>query len=178
MPTLLAINGSPAVTSKTAALLQALTCQLAEDGWTTSTLRLRDLPTRNLLHADANDPAVKNALALVAEADAVAIASPVYKAAYTGLLKTFIDLLPPKAFQEKSVLPLMTGGTIAHLSAIDYTLRPLLVTLGGTIGLQGIFALDTEFDVQGNPSTEVVGRIQAACITLNRHQQVQAENLE
>jgi FMN reductase len=178
MPTLLAINGSPAATSKTAALLDALTGQLAEDGWSTSTLRLRDLPTRNLLHADAHDPAVQNALALVAQADAVVVASPVYKAAYTGLLKTFIDLLPPKALQEKSVLPLMTGGTIAHLSAIDYTLRPLLVTLGGTNGLQGIFALDTEFDVQGQPSTEVVGRIQAARITLNRRHLVPAEILD
>ncbi|MCH1932822.1 NAD(P)H-dependent oxidoreductase, partial [Shewanella sp. A25] len=66
----------------------------------------------------------------VEEADAVIVASQVYKASFTGILKTYLDLLPQKGLENKIVLPLMLGGTISHLLAIDYSLKPVLASLG------------------------------------------------
>ena len=64
-----------------------------------------------------------------AAARGLVIATPVYKAAYSGLLKTFLDLLPQFGLREKVILPLVTGGTPAHVLAIDYALRPVLNSL-------------------------------------------------
>lgn len=63
------------------------------------------------------------------------------KAAYTGLLKAFLDLLPQYALGGKTVLPLVTGGTPAHVLAVDYALRPVLASMGAQVG-QGYFVLD------------------------------------
>jgi FMN reductase len=70
------------------------------------------------------------------------IATPIYKAAYTGVLKAFLDLLPQLALTGKVVLPLATGGTIAHVLAIDYARRPVLVSLGAQHIVNGLFVLD------------------------------------
>jgi FMN reductase len=59
-------------------------------------------------------------------ASGVIIVSPVYKAAYSGALKTLLDLLPQDILKDKPVFPLMVGGSGAHLLAIDYSLKPLL----------------------------------------------------
>ena len=75
-------------------------------------------------------------------ASGVVIATPVYKAAYTGVLKTFLDLLPQFGFADKVVLPLATGGTIAHVLAIDYALRPVLHALNARHVVGGLFILD------------------------------------
>ena len=64
-----------------------------------------------------------------------------YKAAYTGLLKSFLDLLPQYALAGKTVLPLVTGGTPAHVLTVDYALRPVLASMGAHVG-QGYFLLD------------------------------------
>lgn len=69
------------------------------------------------------------------------MAIPIYKAAYSGLLKTFLDLLPQHAFAGKPVLPLATGGSPAHVLALDYALRPVLTALGAQV-CEGRFVLD------------------------------------
>lgn len=85
---------------------------------------------RKLLHAQFEHPLIRQALAEVAQAHVVLIATPIYKAAYSGVLKAFLDLLPQDALRGKTVLPLATGGSIAHLLALDYALKPVLSALG------------------------------------------------
>ncbi len=63
---------------------------------------------------------------------AVVVATPIYKAAYTGGLKALFDILPQSALRGKTVLPLATGGSPAHLLAIDYALKPVLSALGAS----------------------------------------------
>lgn len=72
----------------------------------------------------------------------VVIASPVYKASYTGILKAFLDLLPQTGLKGKVTLPLFIGGTIAHLLSLDYTLKPLLSVLGSRNIVGGVFTID------------------------------------
>jgi FMN reductase len=86
---------------------------------------------------------------LVALAEALVIATPIYKASYTGVLKTFLDLLPQLALAGKTVLPLATGGTIAHVLAIDYGLRPVLASLGAAHIVNGLFVLDKLLENEG-----------------------------
>ncbi len=65
-------------------------------------------------------------------------------AAYSGALKTLLDLLPERALQGKVVLPLATGGTVAHLLAVDYALKPVLSALKAQEILHGVFADDSQ----------------------------------
>lgn len=136
----LLIGGSPAPQSSTARLLHHLGERLASQGHQCARLHVRDLPAQALLAADTSDPAIARALGQVAAADAIVIATPVYKAAYTGLLKAFLDLLPQEGFEGKLVLPIATGGSQSHMLALDYALRPVLASLAARFILPSIYA--------------------------------------
>ncbi|WP_426616501.1 NADPH-dependent FMN reductase, partial [Ralstonia pseudosolanacearum] len=102
------------------------------------------LPADALLGAQTAHPAIAEALARVAAGGVVILATPVYQAAYSGLLKTFLDLLPQSGLRDKVVLPIATGGSLAHTLAIDYALRPVLSSLAARAILPGIFAADAQ----------------------------------
>ncbi|MGW7679618.1 NADPH-dependent FMN reductase [Kribbella sp. NPDC054772] len=141
------ISSSPSVPSRTDAVLDYVTKRLISHGHTVTPIVLRDLPAEPLLHGQADHPAIAAAAAVLETADAVVVTTPVYKAAYSGLLKVFLDLLPQYALKGKNVLPLATGGTPAHVLVIDYALRPVLTSLGaGAIG-QGWFVLSSHIQV-------------------------------
>ncbi len=140
----LLIAGSPSERSRTAALLSAAGQKLAFRGAQVDTLRVRDLNPQALLLADFGHPSIIQATARVAAADIVVVATPVYKAAYSGVLKVFLDLLPQNALKGKTVLPLATGGSPHHMLALDYALRPVLQSLGAKNILPGIYATDAQ----------------------------------
>ncbi|WP_326552347.1 NADPH-dependent FMN reductase [Micromonospora sp. NBC_01813] len=139
MSTILAISGSPSATSRTAAVLDLVSATLLDAGHQVRLLSVRDLPPEALLGADPTHPAIRTAATEVAAADAVVVATPVYKAAYSGVLKSLLDLLPQFAFAGKVVLPLATGGTTAHVLALDYALRPVLSSMGAEHVVAGYF---------------------------------------
>lgn len=91
---------------------------------------MRDLPAADLLLGRADSPELAGAALTVENADAIVITTPIYKASFSGLLKTFLDLLPQTALRGKSVLPIATGGASAHVLALDYALRPVLMSMG------------------------------------------------
>ncbi|GAA3143746.1 SsuE family FMN reductase [Kribbella aluminosa] len=147
MATIATISSSPSFSSRTDAVLDHVTKRLISHGHTVTPIVLRDLPAEPLLRGQADDPAIAAAAAVLEAADAVVVTTPVYKAAYSGLLKVFLDLLPQYALKGKTVLPLATGGTPAHVLVIDYALRPVLTSLGaGAIG-QGWFVLSSHIQV-------------------------------
>jgi FMN reductase len=106
------IAGSPATPSRCAAALETARELLERRGLTTADVNLRDLPPEALLWARFQDPAVRRATSIVAQARAIVVATPVYKASYSGLLKTFLDLLPANALAGKGVLPIATAGSL------------------------------------------------------------------
>ena len=75
---------------------------------------------------------------------AVIVATPVYKAAYSGLLKAFLDLLPQDSLKGKVVLPVATSAIPGHGLALDCALKPVLSALGARHVLDGIYALDQQ----------------------------------
>ncbi|WP_076506727.1 NADPH-dependent FMN reductase [Pseudacidovorax sp. RU35E] len=144
MPPVLLIAGSPSAPSRSTALLHAVTDRLAQRDVETRLLQVRDLPAASLLTADVSAPAIAQAVVALADAPAIVVATPVYKAAYSGLLKTFLDLLPQTALKGKTVLPLATGGSPHHMLALDYALRPVLQSLGARHILPGVYASDAQ----------------------------------
>ncbi|MBD0336680.1 MAG: NADPH-dependent FMN reductase [Cyanobacteria bacterium Co-bin13] len=145
MAKVIAIAGSPSHPSRSYAVLEEAQRILLTQGIHLDILLVRDLPAEALLQAQFDHPAIAAATAQVVTADAVILSTPVYKAAYTGILKAFLDLLPQKALVGKPILPIATGGTLAHLLAIDYALNPVLGVLGATQILQGVYLVDTQF---------------------------------
>jgi FMN reductase len=140
---IVAVSGSPSDPSRSARLLRQVLARFA-DGPARTEIALRDLPPAALLRADVDEPAIRGACDQVAGARLVLIATPIYKAAYTGLLKTFLDLLPPDALRGKTVLAVGTGGSAAHLLALDYSLKPVLAALGARHILDSVYAVDAQ----------------------------------
>ncbi|MFC8201949.1 NADPH-dependent FMN reductase [Streptomyces sp. NPDC060006] len=147
MATVLSVSGSPSASSRTNRLLRHLDTRLTAQGHEVIPLDVRTIPAEALLGADFRHPAIVEAAALFARADGVVIGTPVYKAAYSGVLKALLDLLPQYALTGKTVLPLATGGTTAHVLAIDYALRPVLSSMGARHVVQGWFTLDKDISV-------------------------------
>jgi len=154
MSQILVLSGSPSATSRTAALAGHLAERLRSGGHHVADVRVRDLPAEALLTADATDPRIAEVVAAIADADGLVVATPVYKAAYTGLLKALLDLLPQFALAGKVVLPVMTGGTPAHVLAVDYALRPVLSSLGADHVVPGWFVLDRHIEL-GDGSVQI-----------------------
>ncbi|MET9892320.1 NADPH-dependent FMN reductase [Streptomyces sp. NBC_00647] len=144
MATIVSVSGSPSPTSRTTRLLRHLDDRLRRQGHEVTPLEVRTLPAHALLGADFRHPAIVEATALFERADGVVIGTPVYKAAYSGLLKSLLDLLPQYALAGKTVLPLATGGSTAHVLAIDYALRPVLSSMGASHIVPGWFTLDKD----------------------------------
>ncbi|BCL32780.1 NADPH-dependent FMN reductase [Streptomyces aurantiacus] len=147
MATVLSVSGSPSASSRTNRLLRRLDSRLTAQGHEVIPLDVRTIPAEALLGADFRHPAIVEATALFGRADGIVIGTPVYKAAYSGVLKALLDLLPQYALTGKTVLPLATGGTTAHVLAIDYALRPVLSSMGARHIVQGWFTLDKDITV-------------------------------
>lgn len=147
MANVVAIAGSPSHPSRTSAVLKYAESILESEGLQSDFIVVRDLPAEDLLFANFESPALNKAKALVEQASGVIIATPIYKASYTGVLKAFLDLLPSGAFSGKVILPIATGGTLGHLLAIDYALKPVIATLGARYVLGGVYLLDSQIQV-------------------------------
>jgi FMN reductase len=131
------ISGSPSRTSRTATVLDALAARVAEAGHSAAVLHARDL-------GDGASPQCQDALVQVAAARAVVIASPVYKASLTGLLKSFLDLLPPDALKGKVAMPVASGAAPGHALAVEHELAPLLFALGADAVVRGQYFVDPD----------------------------------
>ncbi len=93
---------------------------------------------------DWQDPGLVDLVAEVGAADLVVVASPTYKATYTGLLKLFLDRFATDGLRGVAV-PLMLGAGPAHALAPELTLRPVLTEIGGTT-VRGHYVLDSRYD--------------------------------
>ncbi|MFI5840002.1 NADPH-dependent FMN reductase [Catenuloplanes sp. NPDC051500] len=91
------------------------------------------------------DPAVTEAVSAVAKSDVVIVASPTFKATYTGLLKLFLDQIPTDGLAGVYALPLMLGAGPGHALAPELLLKPVLVELGAITPARGLYLIDKTF---------------------------------
>jgi FMN reductase len=94
---------------------------------------------------DWSDTAVADLVTAAAHSDLLVVASPTYKATYTGLLKLFLDRISGGALAGVTAIPVMLGGHWKHALAADLLLKPVLVELGATCPTRGLFLLDSEY---------------------------------
>src|SRR5438105_1187514 len=92
------------------------------------------------------DEAVAKAVADVQCSSAVVVASPTYKASYTGLLKLFLDQFAAGSLAGVIAFPLMLGGAWNHSLAPDAFLKPVLAELGASCPMPGLYLLDTDYE--------------------------------
>ena len=138
------LGGSPSQRSRSGVLLDHAKRWLNQQGVEVVSYQVRDFPAEDLLHARFDSPKIVDLLQQIENADGLVIATPVYKASFSGALKTVLDLLPERALSHKVVLPIATGGSIAHMLAVDYALKPVLSALKAQEMLHGIFAEDSQ----------------------------------
>ncbi len=100
---------------------------------------------------------VRAAQDLIAEADGVIVATPVFAASYSGIFKMFFDVLDPDALTGVPVLAAATAGTARHSLVIDHAIRPLLAYLRADVLPTGTFAATEDFG-----SSELSARISRA----------------
>lgn len=146
----LVLVGNPRPRSRTRAAAQEaaawLAPRLGADG-PTSTVDLADVASE--LFA-AERPGASAALERVARADLLVVATPVYKASYTGLLKAFLDLYGPAGLAGVRAVPLVVSAAPAHGAAGDAHLRPLLLELGARVPARSVALLESQLaDVPG-----------------------------
>ena len=90
-------------------------------------------------------PALAEALATVADADAVVAVTPIFSASYSGPFKTFFDVLDEGALEGKPVLLGATAGTARHSLALEFAVRPLFAYLRATAAPTAVFAASEDF---------------------------------
>jgi FMN reductase len=150
MSKVLLLSGSPSKQSRSNSILEYAAKFLEAQGIGTTLLGLRDFPAEDLVFAKYDSPVFEPLKAALEEASGLVIATPIYKASLTGGLKALLDVLPQQSFRRKSVLPIATGGTAAHLLSIDFAIKPILATLGASDIQQGVFVVDSQFQYGEN----------------------------
>jgi FMN reductase len=95
---------------------------------------------------DWSSSAVKDAVTAVGGCALAVVASPTYKASYTGLLKAFLDWFSTTDLGGVTVVPLMVGAGAQHALAVEVHLRPVLVELGATLPTRGLYVLESQLD--------------------------------
>lgn len=91
-------------------------------------------------------PVVAELKARVLGAGRLVVASPTYKAAYTGLLKLFLDQFGHDELAGLTAVPMMTGGSADHALAVEVHLRPVLVEIGASCPTRGLFVFGPAVD--------------------------------
>ena len=104
-------------------------------------------------------PAPERVLSAVETADVLVVATPVYKAAYTGLLKHLFDLIEPKLLEGRPVILAATGGSDRHALVVDHHLRPLFAFFRAHAMPAGIYATNADFTGEGDLTDALVKRI-------------------
>ncbi len=145
-----AISGSPSSKSRTALVAQHVLGLLRTENLETRFLSVRDLPAEALLRGNIQESQIAEALAAVEQASGIVFATSIFKAAYSGLLKCMLDILPQFALAGKAILPIATGGSVAHVLALDYGLRPVLRSMGARHIVQSHFISEKDVTVQGD----------------------------
>ncbi|MEO6827216.1 MAG: FMN reductase [Microbacteriaceae bacterium] len=134
------------------------------------TIELRDHAqdvTNNLLTGFPS-PALNSVLEKVTGADGVIAVSPIFSASYSGLFKSFIDILDPESLIEMPVLIGATGGTARHSLALEHALRPLFAYLRADVVPTAVYAATADWGNQTDAGASLPERIERAAAQFAR----------
>lgn len=166
---ILSISGSITSPSRTANLVDAIDTEIErQSGLSVEKIRLsQDAPALfRALRSNGLDEEGRRIVSAVEEADVLVVASPVYRASYTGALKHLFDLVDYRVLAGKPVLLAATGGTPLHGLMIDHQLRPLFAFFNALTLPTSIYATDAHFSGHSLESAEIKARIERAVAEL------------
>ncbi|MEU9455980.1 FMN reductase [Streptomyces sp. NPDC048277] len=114
-------------------------------------VELRDLAVEIAHNFTNGFPGRKLAAALeaVTEADGLIAVTPVFTASYSGLFKSFFDVLDKEALVGKPVLVAATGGTGRHSLVLEHALRPMFAYLRAVVVPTGVYAASEDWGAEG-----------------------------
>lgn len=142
--------------------------RLADAGFevTVEIVELRDLAVdiANNFVTGYAAPRLADVIAGVEATDGIIAVSPVFSASYSGLFKSFIDVLDPKSLEGKAVLLGATGGTDRHQMVLEYAMRPLFSYLRTRMAATAVFAGPQDWgntDDGGSPLSSRIDRAAA-----------------
>src|ERR1700692_1056996 len=158
------VTGNPKPASRTHHVALLVASTLAPPGVAQAPL-VADLAEHASSLFDWSDAELTRLTAEVAAADIAIFASPTYKAAYTGMLKAFLDRYGSNGLAGTVAVPVMTGGWPGHLLAVEVHLRPVLVELGAPAPARGLYVTEPEF---GNLDAAVAKWAEAALPLIRR----------
>jgi len=139
------VVGNPKPQSRTLGLAtQVATAAADAMGLDHASSRTVDLALLGPQLFDWSSSGVREAVDGIRSCALVVVASPTYKAAYTGLLKSFLDWFSTTDLQGVTVVPVMTGAGAGHALAVEVHLRPVLVELGATLPTRGLYVTEGE----------------------------------
>jgi FMN reductase len=136
--------GNPRKSSRTLQLAEALVERLLPAG--SARVAVIELADFAPLVFEWPSSAMTDLGAQVADSDLLVVASPTYKASYTGLLKGFLDRYGSGALAGVTAIPLMTGADSGHSLGVEVHLRPLLVELGASVPTRGLYVVMGEME--------------------------------
>ncbi|MET4095250.1 FMN reductase [Arthrobacter sp. UYCu712] len=140
--------------------------QLAASGYavTVEILELRDLAVdvANNFVTGYAAPRLAEVIAGVEASDGIIAVSPVFSASYSGLFKSFIDVLDPKSLEGKAVLLAATAGTDRHQMVLDFAMRPLFTYLRTRIAPTAVFAGPQDWGQNDDGGSPLSARIDRA----------------
>ena len=159
------VSGSLREPSKTTALVRALLDEVAARE--SAEARLIEVATLGPLFAGALrredlQPEVEGALRAIETADLLIVASPVYRASFTGLFKHLFDFVGQYALVGTPVLLAATGGGERHALILEHQLRPLFGFFQALTLPVGVYASDIDFDGYDISSEALERRIDQA----------------
>ena len=88
---------------------------------------------------------LESAFGAVADADAIIAVTPAFNVSYSGLFKSFFDVLPEETLNDMPVLMGATGGTERHSLILEHALRPMLSYLHAFVSPTGVYAATDDF---------------------------------
>jgi len=144
-------------------LSDAVTQQLAASG---HDVLVEVVELRPLAHALADNLVtgfpnadLEAAISTVSNADAIIAVTPIFTASYSGLFKTFFDVIDKDALAGKPTLIGATAGSARHSLALDHAVRPLFGYLRAVVVPTGVFAATEDFGATtGNRLAERIDR--------------------
>jgi SsuE family FMN reductase len=148
------LSGSPSPNSRSKILLEKTLEQLASQGLEVQLIDLAELPAEGLL-GRRKEPLIDEAIQQATHANIVVLATPVYRATYTGQLKAFLDLFPQNALRGIVVGLIATGGSPLHALSIDHGLRPLVASLSGLSAAHAVYVTDGQFPDKNQIPAEI-----------------------
>lgn len=144
--TVATLIGNPRPASRTARIGAAVAAAVARGLGDAEVRAPVDLGLHGSAVLEPESAAIDRHRKVVASADVLVVASPTFKATYSGLLKSFLDQYGGDGLAGVTAVPVMVGAAAEHALAVEVHLRPLLVELGAVVPGRGLYVLESQLD--------------------------------